>query len=80
LLDEHSAYFRARAEDEILAAECADHPEAARAHFLLAGYYLDLAYNPAARATKPAPVEGSVVSRRPPPPVARDLDTHYAEA
>ena len=47
LLDNESSYFRARAEDEILAAECADHPDAARAHFLLAGYYLDMAFNPA---------------------------------
>jgi hypothetical protein len=78
LLDEHSAYFRARAEDEILAAECADHPDAARAHFLLAGYYLDLAYNPGARAAEPVPMEGGVPSRFV-PPVVRDLDTRYAE-
>ena len=39
-------YFRQRAEAEIVAARAADHPLAARAHFLLAGYYLDLAFNP----------------------------------
>jgi hypothetical protein len=38
-------YYRRRAEAELEAAERATDPKAARAHFLLAGYYLDLAYN-----------------------------------
>lgn len=41
-------YFRQRAEIEIEAAQIAEHPDAVRAHYLLAGYYLDLAYNPLA--------------------------------
>lgn len=38
-------YFQERAEQEIGRAERADHPDAARAHYLLAGFYLDLAHN-----------------------------------
>jgi len=40
------SYYKARAEAEIEAAHAAGHPRAARAHFVLAAYYLDLAYNP----------------------------------
>lgn len=47
-------YFLNRAEAEIEAARRARHPDAARAHFLLAGYYLDLAYNPAAQPSSRA--------------------------
>lgn len=38
-------YFKVRAEEEIMRAELADHPDAARAHYQLAGYYLDMVYN-----------------------------------
>jgi hypothetical protein len=38
-------YFQARAEQEIKRAQLADHPEAARAHYQLAGFYLDLVHN-----------------------------------
>ena len=41
------AYYEARAEAEIDAAHRAGHPAAARAHYLLAAFYLDLAHNPA---------------------------------
>ena len=44
--DDERLYFRERAEAEIAAAQAADHPNAARAHYVLAGYYLDLSYNP----------------------------------
>lgn len=44
-------YFRARAEAELEAAMKAVHPDAARAHYLLAGYYLDRAYNPSASSS-----------------------------
>ena len=44
--DDERVYFRERAEAEIRAAQAAVHPEAARAHYVLAGYYLDLSYNP----------------------------------
>ena len=43
--DDERLYFRERAEAEIRAAQAAGHPEAARAHYVLAGYYLDLSYN-----------------------------------
>jgi len=37
-------YFTERAEAEIALARQAPHPDAARAHSLLAGYYLDLVH------------------------------------
>ena len=46
--EDERAYFRQRAEAEIEAAQAAGHPDAARAHYRLAGYYLDLAHNPVA--------------------------------
>jgi hypothetical protein len=45
--DRDRAYFQDRAEAEIEAAHSATHEAAARAHFLIAGYYLDRAFNPA---------------------------------
>ena len=48
--EEERSYFRERAEAEIRAAQAAGHPDAARAHYLLAGYYLDLTFNPEASA------------------------------
>jgi hypothetical protein len=42
-------YYGERAEAEIEAAHQANHPAAARAHYVLAAYYLDLAHNPDAR-------------------------------
>jgi hypothetical protein len=45
--DDERSYFHRRAEDEIEAAQAARHPEAVRAHYILAGFYLDLAFNPA---------------------------------
>jgi len=38
-------YFQERAEEEIRRARRAEHPDAARAHSELAGYYLDLVHN-----------------------------------
>ena len=46
MTDEERSYFRERAEAEIEAAQTARHPDAAKAHYRLAGYYLDLAFNP----------------------------------
>ncbi len=40
------AYYGERAEAEIDAAHRASHPAAARAHYVLAAFYLDLAHNP----------------------------------
>jgi len=44
--EDERSYFQVRAEQEIRAAQSAGHPDAARAHYVLAGYYLDLAHNP----------------------------------
>jgi hypothetical protein len=51
--EDERAYFRQRAEAEIAAAQAAGHSGAARAHYVLAGYYLDLAYNPLASPMPP---------------------------
>ena len=52
--DDERLYFRERAEAEIRAAQTAGHPEAARAHYVLAGYYLDLSHNHAGPPLAPA--------------------------
>jgi hypothetical protein len=39
--DADLTYFEGRAEAEIVAASLAEHEKAVRAHYLLAGYYLD---------------------------------------
>ena len=41
---DHRAYCLKRAEAELALAACAAHPEAMRAHYHLAGLYLDRAY------------------------------------
>ena len=38
-------YFEERAEAELSMAQAADHPAAVRAHYLLAGFYLDRLYS-----------------------------------
>lgn len=50
---EDRSYYRDRAETEIEAAHSAVDSVAARVHYTLAAYYLDLAYNP--ESTGPAP-------------------------
>ncbi|MDF0488431.1 hypothetical protein PX554_09835 [Sphingomonas sp. H39-1-10] len=40
------AYFHRRAEQELSQAQRAADPAAVRAHYHLAGYYLDLVYRP----------------------------------
>jgi hypothetical protein len=42
-LDDH-AYYHGRAEAELTAAATSGHPAAVRAHYLLAGFYLDLVH------------------------------------
>jgi hypothetical protein len=44
--EEESAYLEARAEAELCLAQSADHPAVVRAHYMLAGFYLDRLYNP----------------------------------
>ena len=53
------AYYRQRAEVEIEAANHARHPDAARAHYWLAAYYLDLTHN-----SPPEPGSGLVTAAR----------------
>ena len=43
----HDSYFYDRAEQELEFAQGATHPAAVKAHYLLAGYYLDQFYGPA---------------------------------
>ncbi len=43
---EDRAYFLARAETQVDLARKAAHEKAAQAHYALAGYYWDRAYNP----------------------------------
>jgi hypothetical protein len=51
-------YFRKRAEAELEAAQTAEHANAVRAHYLLAGYYLDLVHNEEAQAALNSSEEG----------------------
>lgn len=44
ITDDDRAYFQTRAEAEIELAQHAEHPDAVRSHYLLAGYYLDLVH------------------------------------
>ncbi len=39
-------YFERRAEAELALAQASDHPAVVRAHYVLAGHYLDRLYNP----------------------------------
>jgi hypothetical protein len=43
-------YYESRAEEELALAQRSEHPAVVRAHFLLAGLYLDRLYNPDAAA------------------------------
>ena len=54
--DEDRDYLNDRAEAELVLAQKADHPEAVRAHYLLAGYYLDRLYG-APDAIESAPAD-----------------------
>jgi hypothetical protein len=42
--EDEKAYCEQRAEAELLLAQAADHPAVVRAHYLLAGFYLDRIY------------------------------------
>jgi hypothetical protein len=43
---DEGAYLEARAEAELSLAQAADHPAVVRAHYMMAGFYLDRLYNP----------------------------------
>ena len=59
---EKESYFERRAEAELELAVQAIHPAAVRAHYLLAGYYLDQVYGaadePTQSAIAPSPAQG----------------------
>ena len=42
--EQDKLYFEARAEAELALAQAASHPAVVRAHYLLAGFYLDRVY------------------------------------
>ena len=44
--DSDSDFHYRRAEKELERAQCAEHPAAVKAHYLLAGYYQDRVYGP----------------------------------
>jgi hypothetical protein len=46
-------YFQHRAEQEIALAQVSAHPQAVRAHYLLAGLYLDLVHSSPGCPPKP---------------------------
>ena len=46
MVDPDKEYFRERAEAELGMAQAAGHPAAVRAHYVLAGLYLDRIYRP----------------------------------
>jgi hypothetical protein len=46
MADSDRAYLEERAEAELSMAQAAAHPAAVRAHYLLAGFYLDRLYCP----------------------------------
>jgi hypothetical protein len=52
-------YLLKRAEQEIALADRADHEEAARAHSMLAGFYLDRAHRLANRRKRPPDAQAS---------------------
>jgi hypothetical protein len=55
MADDEKDYYQQRAEAEIVLAQKAEHPDACRSHYLLAGYYLDIVHNEAPADT-PEPV------------------------
>ncbi len=54
--EEDLKYFEARAEQEIGLAQVAEHPSAVRAHYTLAGYYLDRVHGRSLAEKPVAPV------------------------
>jgi len=54
--DDDRLYFELRAEAEIALAQRATHPDAVRAHYLLAGYYLDRVHGPGPSDDMPATI------------------------
>jgi hypothetical protein len=55
ICEDELEYYRARAEQELELAQSAAHADAARAHFLIAGHYLDRVYSSPPAPAKPNP-------------------------
>lgn len=52
-MDDERAYYLQRAEAELALAQNASHPAAVKAHYHLAGYYLDRVYSDDVRLKMP---------------------------
>jgi hypothetical protein len=65
-VDDDKEYYYRRAESELEMAQRTEVPEAVKAHYTLAGYYLDKVYNDEAGAA-PAPFDAGT---RPAPPTS----------
>ena len=50
-MDDEQSYYLKRAEAELALAQAATHPKAVKAHYHLAGFYLDRAYSDQEAAT-----------------------------
>lgn len=55
-MEDEREYLRRRAEQELKAAQEAEHPEAARSHSIVAGQYLDRAKSEARAADDGEPI------------------------
>jgi hypothetical protein len=66
---EDSEYFYERAEAELKLAQTSEHPAVVKAHYLLAGYYLDRVYGPGEQHTPAVPL----------PPASEPLATPDAQ-
>lgn len=61
MTQDDTAYFLRRAEAELDSAQAAPHPAAVRAHYLLAGMYLDRVYGPDQDGAPDEPVPSLMV-------------------
>lgn len=61
-MEPDSDYYLRRAETELTMAQAADHPAAVRAHYFLAGFYLDRVHGPVSDDALPGeqPMEASI--------------------
>ncbi len=63
---EGESYFERRAEAELELAEQAVHPAAVRAHYLLAGFYLDQVYGSDSEQVQSVPADGGAKAKAKP--------------